>query len=463
MGSQQDNGYDLQTLHGLIAKYYEKMSAKKSKKWTSLEVLMPHMFQFEHLILAGDYVAAYNVLERIHERLMQWGHFERLVEMRKKLLDPECLAQLDLQVQGNTHGYHGQAYLGLGEFGDAKTHLEAAQAIAQQMDDKKGVGRWKGSGALAKLNLAYRDLPTNPTEAMKGIMEGMKGLEEALETAQQVGDSRYEVFWQAMLGITKKFLAEQLGWEPEKYIGEAIAHYKRAEETAKQEKIGEDTTLMLVYGSWARIEHDQKHYEKASELGKEALALARKLRDPRSQVIWLGNEGSSHFEQREVKEAIYCFEQAMAIAKDLNEPLGYAINKGRLGKVYNFLGMDEIERKQLERAKDYFVQAVEHFEDAKNTFKDIDPKRQTVAHIRQATAQVGSIVCEPGWAEEDDWAGSLAPALAGYQEALETYDYVDKDELGKAISNLEMIQQAGVAGLEPALELLKGYVEDTPQ
>jgi hypothetical protein len=83
MGPQEDKEYDLQTLHGLIAEYYAEISAEKPEEWASLEVLMPHISRFDHLILAEDYVTAYNVLEQIHGPLMQWGHFERLVEMRK--------------------------------------------------------------------------------------------------------------------------------------------------------------------------------------------------------------------------------------------------------------------------------------------------------------------------------------------------------------------------------------------
>jgi hypothetical protein len=50
----------------------------------------------------------------------------------------------------------------------------------------------------------------------------------------------------------------------------------------------------------------------------------------------------------------------------------------------------------------------------------------------------------------------LAPALAEYRQALENCAALGV--VHDAVHDLEMIRAAGVAGLEPAFELLEGYV-----
>lgn len=68
-------------------------------------------------------------------------------------------------------------------------------------------------------------------------------------------------------------------------------------------------------------------------------------------------------------------------------------------------------------------------------------------------ALVGQAVCDPCWADEDERAGLLAPALAEYQRALENCAALGV--LRDALHDLEMIRAAGIEGLEPAFELLE--------
>jgi hypothetical protein len=75
------------------------------------------------------------------------------------------------------------------------------------------------------------------------------------------------------------------------------------------------------------------------------------------------------------------------------------------------------------------------------------------ARYALAAALVGSAVCDPRWAEESEWARSLAPALAEYQRALE--NCAVPGVVHGALRDLGMIRAAGVAGLEPAFELLE--------
>ena len=66
----------------------------------------------------------------------------------------------------------------------------------------------------------------------------------------------------------------------------------------------------------------------------------------------------------------------------------------------------------------------------------------------------GSI--DPLWVEEGGRAGLLAPALAEYRRALEIC--AAPGVVQDALRDLELIRAAGMAGLEPAFELLEGAI-----
>ena len=66
---------------------------------------------------------------------------------------------------------------------------------------------------------------------------------------------------------------------------------------------------------------------------------------------------------------------------------------------------------------------------------------------------VGQAVRSPRWAEESERPELLAPALAEYRRALAIT--AAPGVVQDAIRDLELIQAAGIEGLEPAFELLE--------
>jgi hypothetical protein len=96
------------------------------------------------------------------------------------------------------------------------------------------------------------------------------------------------------------------------------------------------------------------------------------------------------------------------------------------------------------------------FTDAISQCQDILDKASDLYHPRYAlaTALVGQAVCNLHWGEEGDRARLLAPALAEYKRALETCAALGV--VCDALRDLELIRAAGIEGLEPVFELLKG-------
>jgi hypothetical protein len=80
-----------------------------------------------------------------------------------------------------------------------------------------------------------------------------------------------------------------------------------------------------------------------------------------------------------------------------------------------------------------------------------------------ATALVGQAVCNPRWADESQRPDLLAPALEEYRRALDIT--AAPGVVQDAIRDLELIQAAGIEGLEPVFELLENaeYEPDVPE
>jgi hypothetical protein len=85
------------------------------------------------------------------------------------------------------------------------------------------------------------------------------------------------------------------------------------------------------------------------------------------------------------------------------------------------------------------------------------------SHYVLATALVGQAVCDPRWEDESERPDLLAPALEEYRRALEIT--AAPGVVQDAIRDLELIQAAGIEGLEPVFELLENaeYEPDLPE
>lgn len=97
------------------------------------------------------------------------------------------------------------------------------------------------------------------------------------------------------------------------------------------------------------------------------------------------------------------------------------------------------------------------FEDAASRSRSLLDKTPDLYEPRYALAAalVGQAVCDPRWAEENERAGLLAPALAEYERALETC--AAPGVVRDALQDLELIRAAGIEGLEPVFDLLAKY------
>jgi tetratricopeptide (TPR) repeat protein len=210
---------------------------------------------------------------------------------------------------------------------------------------------------------------------------------------------------------------------------------------------------------------------------KKALTIARETRDRRNEGIWLDHMGFAYCALRQFEQAIKLHKEAIAIACKIGNRLGKSYSLLGLGLALLAIGDLSQARQSCQKARDLNLPATsfraalglgivflhQHDAAAKETFADAASRccamlGKTAGLYEPcyvlAAALVGQAACDPHWAEGSKRDELLAPAMAEYRRALEIC--VAPGVVQDALRDLEMIRAAGIEGLEPVFELLKG-------
>jgi len=370
------------------------------------------------------------------------------MELRERLLG--CLT--DLGLRAANLGSLGRAFYSLGQVERAIKLYEQALANAREIGYHQNEGIWLGN-----LGLAYR--------AQGQVERAIEFHEQALAIAREIGDSQNESIWLGCLGLAYRELG-QVEWAVNCYEG-ALAITREIDdhwnEGAWLGHVG------IVYRAMGQV-------GRAIDFFEEALAIACEIGDRRHEGVWLDNLGLAYHDLEQIERAIEFHKRALAIAREI----GY-----RRGESFRLLGLGRalLATRALSKARQHCAEALtldmpatsyraaltlgivllhqrdpttgETFADAAARCRAMLDKTAGLYAPRYAlaTALVGYVVCDPRWAEEGERAELLAPALAEYRRALE--NCAAPGVVQDALRDLEMIQTAGMEGLEPAFELLK--------
>jgi tetratricopeptide (TPR) repeat protein len=430
---------------------------KPESAWKTIDDLAPQLAEFEHRVRAGDYDGACRVLELIDlYHLHLWGHYDRLVRMREKLLgrlkDPILLA--------SNLGSLGNAYRSLGQLERSVKLYEQALDIARRIGDHQNEVVW-----LGLLGFSCRSLGQ--------IEQAIKFYEQALDIARLIGDHRYEGTWLGNLGLAY----HQLGQfeQANRLYGEALVVNR---------EIGDRLNEGHWLGFLGRTCRCLGQIDRAIGLYEEALTIARQLGDRRKEGIWLSNLGLAYYDLEQFKQANELYEESLTIDCEMGNRLGKSYNLLRLGKTllamgklpqshqhctealalgvpetgYEatlILGIILLHQRALS-ADDIFMNAAAHC----RTLLDKTPGLYEPRYALGA-ALVGQAVCDPRWADASARAELLAPALEEYHRALAIT--AAPGVVQDALRDLELIRAAGVEGLEPAFELLKAALPEESQ
>ncbi len=132
-------------------------------------------------------------------------------------------------------------------------------------------------------------------------------------------------------------------------VEKAIKYHKQAMEIAKEikDKRAEGNNL----GNLGNAYRNFGELRKAIEYYKQALKIAKETLSRKEEEKWLGNLGNAYRDLGEPRRAIEYYEQALEIAKDIGDRSGEGSWLGNLGNVYIHFG-------ELRKAIEYYEQAL---------------------------------------------------------------------------------------------------------
>jgi tetratricopeptide (TPR) repeat protein len=232
--------------------------------------------------------------------------------------------------------------------------------------------------------------------------------------------------------------------------------------------------------------------DQSIECYNQGLTIAREIEVRRHESVWLGHLGQAYCAERQFELAIEYFERSLVIADDVGYISGRSMFLIGLSKGLLTIG-------NISKAREHCVEALKleiqhtsyqaalvlgivllHQRDGtvENAFIDAIARcRRLLSQTPNlyepqyalATAVIGRAVCKPHWQDEVRRSELLLPALSEYQRALEIC--AAPGVVQDVIRDVELIQAAGIEGLEPVFSLLQeyagphfdlGFVEERP-
>ncbi len=258
------------------AEYYASIR-KPESEWKTLEDLVPQLVEFEHLVKAGAYDAACQVLDSIDTtHLFLWGHYALLVGMRKTLVGRVCALILQL----NSLAGIADALRAVGELQSAIAYYEQGLALARSIGDRAREAKLQGD-----LGSAYRVL---------GQRERSITLyENALAISHEIGDRREECRQLGHLGRVYGALGR---------FTQAIEAHKKAIEIAR--KINNRQLEGYNLGTLGNVYRALGQFETARTLYEMALKIAYEIGERREEGVRHRSLGEIYRALGETEKAI---------------------------------------------------------------------------------------------------------------------------------------------------------------
>ncbi len=443
-----DPPYSRADLERRAADFYASIR-KPAAEWRSIEDLGPAIAEVEHRAKGGDFDRALEVMDSIDAgHLFLWGHYTRIVELRKRMIDTPAAPRLRAANLASL----ATCCQVLTQFDAAVQYYEAAVGIARDSGDRAGEARYIGHLGRLYRNLGYID-------------KAMSCSNEALAFALEGGDRRAEALWTDRLGLCTALIGR---------LEEAEGLYARAIAIARE--VQDRQTEGAALGNLGLVYEDLGRLEAAAGCFAASLDIYREIGDRRGEAILLGRLGTAAEDAGDHGKALEQHTLALTIARDLNEHREESYQLLGIGRA--LLGSGEYAKaeQQLRAARDLNVpetsylaavalglvllrqrdrMAADAFRDAVRRCTERLQRNDRLYRARYAlaTATVGCVVCTPAWAGEEGRAGLLAPAIAEYERALG--NCAGCGIVVAALRDLEQMQAAGLEGLDSVMRVLE--------
>jgi tetratricopeptide (TPR) repeat protein len=436
--------YDRATVEARVADYYASIR-KPPVQWRSIEDVRPQIAEFRHRIAAGEYDTALGVLDLIDsEYLFLWGHYTRLIELRKSVVETPAAPRLRAANLASL----GIASQVLGEYDAALAYYEGAVETAATAGDHAAHARYIGNLGRLYRNLGWMD-------------RAIASSQQALDAAIEAGDRAAEAGCRDRLGLAYTFVGRLD--EAQALLDEAIAMNRELGERGSEgaalcnrglvlrirgqvddavrdleesldiaREVGDRRGDAIISGHLGFVAESQGDYQRALELHRHALAISQELGERREQSYQLLGIGKAHFSLGQLDAAAHC----LSLSRELDMPETSYLAAMALGLALQRRGSDATERTfadTLRRCDERLARSAELFG----------------ARYTRATALVAMAGTSGDWVNEDQRPGLLAPALAELDRALTTCP--GAGIVASTIRDLERLADNGVVGLEPVI------------
>ncbi|MCA9902968.1 MAG: tetratricopeptide repeat protein [Anaerolineae bacterium] len=305
------SSYTRTMLHKRAAEYYRQMRVSQSE-WKSLNSVEPQLIEFEHLLLAGDYSQAAQLMNEIDLQLppktsflFGIGHIERAQLMREQLRD----RQLEPDMQWMNLYQLGLAHTRLGNLDQAQAAHQQGLQVAEALADleKQGI-------SLVYLGLVYYHL---------------QHFDQAIETYQRA----------LPLNAGKQIEGNNLGHLGNAYAGlgqltEAVPYLERAVDLNRQ--LDDKRSLAFWLGRLGDVHRrlSQQHLERATRNIEDGIAIASQIGDSTVEVYHLRSLGAMYAQSGQDERAIETFERALVAAQTIGDRWNEALISWELGLLY---------------------------------------------------------------------------------------------------------------------------------
>ncbi|MGQ9846067.1 MAG: tetratricopeptide repeat protein [Bacteroidales bacterium] len=300
--------------HTVVANYFSHMK-KNQQDWKSISDLYPNLSEIQHLIKAGYYDKACELINQIDfDYLYIWGYPELLLSLRlkvKEAIKDQKLAAINLRGIGN-------AYNALGDSEMAYKFYSEALALAQKINDKDNEGKCL-SNMGGVLNTLGR------------ISEAIECLNRAIEIAKKIGYKRGEAYRKNLLG---EILFKTGNYE------QATKYFNEARFLSSSVKDLRQYGVCL--GNLGKVYLKAGFWEKSVEAHHEALALANTLNDRRYMGLNYFYIGEVYNTIGKSEKALEYFQKALEIFEEIRYLYGQMITCTGAGEaLYN---LDDIDK-----------------------------------------------------------------------------------------------------------------------
>jgi tetratricopeptide (TPR) repeat protein len=445
---ETESAYTRQALERRAADYYIQLRTPK-KTWRSIADLEPQLNEFEHRVRAKDYDTACRLLDSIDSsHLYIWGHYLRLVEMREILRGRLIDHRLRVANLGNL----GRAYHYLGQLEKAIQLYEELLSIARRIDDRHSESVW-----LGYLSHTYRVLGE--------VGRSIETQQQALTIARELNDLSEEGRHLGDLGLAYQAIGRFQG---------AIQLCRRALDIARETQNHRYQGTCL--GRLGLAYHSAGQIDRALDSFGAAISIAETVGERRGESVRIGRLADVHWSQGKSDIAMRLYERGLRIAREIGHRWGESFHMLGLARVLLKIGEPSEAERYCTKARDLeipetsyraalilgIVSLYQRAPIAKEGFLDAGARSRAMLEktpdlwkprYTLAASLIGRAVCNPQWGEESEPPELLAPALEEYRRALAIT--AASGVVQDAVRDLELIQAAGIEGLEPVFELLR--------